>query len=156
MRFTSLGAAIRLAAIGGGCAVASGCLAVKAVTAPVKLAATSVIVAGETAGAVVTNTGRLAVSAANATGSIGSTSLESAAKLARSGMVTFVDAADGTIVRVPWQEGMTVAGAGQAAKIEFGRRAIDVIRASRVIYSASRVAGEGAALAPGDVVRLAR
>lgn len=156
MRFNFLVAALRLATIGVGCASTSGCLAVKAVTAPVKLAATSVIVAGEAAGAVVTNTGKLAVSAANATGSIGSTSLDSAAQLAQSGMVTFVDAANGTIVRVPWQEGMTVAGAGHAARIELGRRAIDVIRASKVIYSASRIAGEGAPLSPGDVVRLSR
>lgn len=143
-------------AAGVSCASLGGCLAVKTVTAPMKLAATTVIVAGEAAGAVVTTTGKLAVSAANATGTIGSTGIDSAAKLAQTGMVTFVDASNGTVSRVPWREGLTLVGAGEAAKVELARRAIDVIRASKVIYSASRLAGEGAALAAGDVVRVGR
>lgn len=133
-----------------------GCLAYKAVTAPVKLAATTVIVAGETAGAVVTSTGKLAISAVNATGNVGSTGIDAAAKLAQAGMVTFVDASTGTIVRVPWQQGMTLAAAGNTAKVDIARRAIDVLRAGKVIYSASKLSGEGAALASGDVVRIAK
>jgi hypothetical protein len=123
---------------------------------PVKLAATTPPVAGETAGAVVTNTGKLAVSAANATGSVGSGGLDAAAKLAQVGMVTFVDASTGTVVRVPWQEGITLAGAGDAAKVDVARRAIDVLRAGKVIYSASRGGSGGTALASGDVVRLGK
>ncbi len=132
----------------------SGCLAYKVVSTPVKLAATTVIVAGETAGAVVTNTGKLAVSGANAIGNIGGGGIDAAAKLAQTGMVTFVDVSTGTVVRVPWREGMKLAGAGAAARLDLAKRAVDVVRAGKVIYSATRASGEGAELASGDVVRL--
>lgn len=144
------------AALGALLLATSGCLMYKAVTMPVKLAATTVVVAGETAGAVVSNTGKLVTSAANATGSVGSGGLDAAAKLAEVGMVTFVDASTGTVVRVPWQEGLTLAGASNAAKVDVARRAIDVLRAGKVIYSASRGSGEGAPLASGDVVRIGK
>ncbi|HUR58486.1 MAG TPA: hypothetical protein VM029_12290 [Opitutaceae bacterium] len=130
-----------------------GCLAYKVVSAPVKLAATTVVVAGETAGAVVSSTGKLAVSAVNATGNVGSGGIDAASRLAQTGMVTFVDVASGSVVRIPWQEGLTLAGAGNAAKLDFARRAINVLRAGKVVYSASKLSGDGAALASGDVVR---
>jgi hypothetical protein len=79
----------------------SGCLATKVVTAPVKLAATTVAVAGETAGAVVKTTGKVVVGAVRATGTVADGGIAAAAKLARAGMVTFVDGATGTVVRVP-------------------------------------------------------
>jgi hypothetical protein len=126
----------------------------KAVTAPVKLAATTVIVAGETAGTVVTTTGKLAMSGVNAVGNVGSGGIDAAAKLAQTGMVTFVDASTGTVVRVPWREGMTLAAASGAARIDFARHAVDIVRAGKIIYSATRPSAEGAALASGDVVRL--
>jgi hypothetical protein len=132
----------------------SGCLAYHAVAAPVKLAATGVVVAGETAGAVVTSTGKIAVSTVRAVGNVGSTGIDSAAKLAEVGMVTFVDTASGTVVRVPWQDGITLLGAGDAAKVSLARRAIDVVRAGKLVYSASHLNGAGATLASGDVVRL--
>lgn len=134
----------------------AGCLAYKAVTAPVKLAATTVVVAGEAAGAVVTTTGKVATSAVRAVGSVGSDGIDSAARLAQAGMVTFVDAASGAVVRVPWREGLTLASAGDAARLATARRAIDVVRAGRVIYSATKNSEVSAAevLAPGDVVRL--
>jgi hypothetical protein len=131
-----------------------GCLAYKAVTAPVKLAATAVVVAGETAGAVVTTTGKLAVSAVNATGSVGSGGIDAAARLTETGMVTFVDAASGTIVRVPWRDGLTLASAGTQARVHFAQRAIDVVRAGKVVFSATRLADDGGPLVSGDVVRL--
>lgn len=153
-RLSSFGGAIMLMC-GAGFGAGTGCLAYKAVTAPVKLAATAVVVAGETAGAVVTTTRKVTVSAINAVGSVGSSGLDSAAKLTEAGMVTFVDAASGTIVRVPWQEGLTLAGAGESAKVSLARRAIDVVRAGRLIFSASQGAKAGGAeLSPGDVVRL--
>jgi len=132
----------------------SGCLAYKVVSTPVKLAATTVVVAGETACAVVTTTGKLAVSGANAIGNVGSGGIDAAARLAQTGMVTFVDVSTGAVVRVPWREGMTLAGAGTAARLDLARRAVDVVRAGKVIYAASRPSGEGAALASGDVVRM--
>lgn len=132
----------------------NGCLAYKVVSTPVKLAATTVVVAGEAAGAVVTTTGKLAVSGVNAIGNVGSGGIDAAAKLAQTGMVTFVDVSTGAVVRVPWREGMTLAGAGTAARIDLARRAVDIVRAGKVIYSATRPSGEGAALASGDVVRM--
>lgn len=144
----------RLAAVSGCVLGLGGCLVYRAVTAPVKLAATTVVVAGETAGAVVTTTGRVAVSAVKAVGSVGSGGIDAAAKLTQAGMVTFVDAATGTIVRVPWQDGLTLARAGDTARISLAQRAIDVVRAGRIVFSASRGAGAGAPLAAGDVVRL--
>lgn len=132
----------------------NGCLAYKVVSTPVKLAATGVVVAGETAGAVVTTTGKLAVSGVNAIGNVGSGGIDAAARLAQTGMVTFVDGSTGAVVRVPWREGMTLAGAGTAARLDLARRAVDIVRAGSVIYSAPRATGGGAALASGDVVRL--
>jgi len=88
-----------------GAAVATGlgggCLMTKVVTAPVKLATTTVVVAGETAGAVVKTTGKVAVGAVRATGSVADGGITAAAKLARAGTVTFVDVATGAVTRVP-------------------------------------------------------
>ena len=134
--------------------VSSGCLMYHAVAAPVKLAATGVVVAGETAGTVVTTTGKLTASAVRAVGNVGSGGIDAAAKLTQTGMVTFVDTANGTIVRVPWQDGLTLASAGDAAKVSLARRAIDVVRAGKLVYSANRASGPGATLASGDVVRV--
>jgi hypothetical protein len=135
-------------------ATTSGCMAYKVVSAPVKVAATTVIVTSETAGAAVTATGKIAVSAFGAAGRVGSGSLDAASRLSETGMVTFVDVGQGTIVRVPWRQGFTLATAGAEARMQLARRAIDVVRAGSVIYSASRLADEGAQLASGDVVRV--
>ena len=132
----------------------NGCLAYKVLTTPVKLVATTAVVAGETATAVVTTTGKLAVSAVRATGNVGSSGIDAASKLAQTGMVTFVDPSSASVVRIPWQEGLTLAGAGTAARIDLARRAIDIVRAGKVIYSATRPVGEGAPLASGDVIRV--
>jgi hypothetical protein len=150
-RLVRLGCAALAAA---GASTLGGCLIYHAVAAPVKLAATGVVVVGETAGAVVTTTGKVATSTVRAVGNVGSGGIDAAARLTEVGMITFVDAATGTVVRVPWQQGLTLASAGDAAKISMARRAIDVVRAGKVIFSASRVNGNGATLASGDVVRL--
>jgi hypothetical protein len=131
-----------------------GCLAYKVVTTPVKLAATTVVVTGETAGAAVAATGKVAVSAFDAAGRMGSGGIDSASRLATSGMVTFMDVGTGTVVRVPWREGFTVASAGAEARVQLLSRAVDVVRSGAVIFSAKRLADGGAALAAGDVVRV--
>jgi len=51
-------------------------------------------------------------------------------------MVTFVDVATGTIVRVPWSEGMSLHTAGAAAEIALAGRAVDLVRDGRLVYSA--------------------
>lgn len=147
-------ARIALAAAVG--APLGGCLVYDVVSVPVKLAATTAVVAGEAAGAVVSTTGKVAVSAVRATGSVASGGIESAGRLAVAGMVTFVDVASGSVVRVPWREGLTLAGAGDAAKLRVAQRAVDVVRAGMVVYSTPRASGVGATLASGDVVELGK
>lgn len=131
-----------------------GCMAYHAVTTPVKVAATAVVVAGESAGVAVKTTGKVARSAIDAAGRLGGGGVDAAARLAEVGMVTFVDVASGTVVRVPWQRGFTVGSAGAQARLDLAARAIDVVRSGAVIYSARRLAGDGAELAAGDVVRI--
>jgi len=131
----------------------SGCLATKVVTAPVKLAATTVAVAGETAGAVVKTTGKVVVGAVRATGTVADGGIAAAAKLARAGMVTFVDGATGTVVRVPWTQGLTLAGGAETAKVRMAAQAVQVIRAGRLAYQLAQPKG-ALPLAAGDVVRL--
>lgn len=135
----------------------AGCLAVKTVTMPVKLAARTVMVAGETAGTAVATTGRVAVAAMNTTGAVTAGSLEAAAALSEAGMVTFVDVATGTIVRVPWEEGMNLHAGSTVAKVRTAQRALDLIRAGRAVYSAMNYDNRASILPlqPGDVIRLA-
>lgn len=131
-----------------------GCLAYEVVSVPVKVGGTAVVVAGETAGAAVKATGKIAVSTINAAGRVGSGGIDSASRLAQVGMVTFVDASTGTIVRVPWRQGYTIASAGAEARVQLARHAIDVVRAGAVVFSARRLAGEGTSVASGDVIRI--
>jgi hypothetical protein len=135
----------------------SGCLLVHAVTTPVDLAATTVVAAGKTAGAVVSTTGKVAAATVNAGGSVltaAADGVDSAARLARTGTVTFVDAASGAVTRVPWQPGLTLAGAGAQAKIQAYEHAVAIVRAGRLVYSVSQKPDTSVALADGDVVRL--
>jgi hypothetical protein len=126
----------------------------KVASAPVKLAATTVVVTTETAGAAVKATGKVATSAFNAVGSVGSTGIDSAAKLTETGMVTFVDVATGTIVRVPWRQGATLASASADARLLLARRTIDIVRAGHVVLSSAHPSAGLAEVASGDVVRL--
>lgn len=133
----------------------SGCLAYHVVATPVKLVGTTAVVAGETAGAVVKTTGKLTVSAVNAVGRVGSSGIEATSRLAEAGMITFVDVGTGTVVRVPWRQGMTLAEATANARLQLASKAVDVVRAGAVVYSASRnKAVQPLPLSSGDVVRI--
>jgi hypothetical protein len=153
-RRSRLRATARLAAPICIAALLTGCLAYKVVSTPVKVAAATVVVTGEAASAAVTATGKIAISAIDAAGRVGSGGVDAASRLAQTGMVTFVDVGQGTIIRVPWKQGFTIATAGAEARLELARRAVDVVRAGSVVYTASRLAGEGAPLASGDVIRV--
>ncbi len=131
----------------------TGCLATKVVTAPIKLAATTVVVAGETAGAVVKTTGKVAAGAVRASGTVADGGIAAAAKLARAGMVTFVDVATGAVVRVPWTQGLTLAGGAEAAKVRLAAQAVQVIRAGQLAYQTTQPK-VALPLAAGDVVRV--
>ena len=119
-----------------------------------KLAAGAVIVTGETAGAAVSTTGRVAVSTINAVGRVGSSGIDSASRLAETGMVTFVDVSTGTIVRVPWREGATLASAGADARLKLALKTVDVVRAGHVVFSAPKLSSASLPVASGDVVRV--
>lgn len=153
MRFSALSPR-RIIAIALPGLLAGGCTVYHAVATPVKVAATAVVVTGETAGAAMKATGKVAVSAFNAVGDVGGGGIDAASQLTRTGMVTFVDVGTGTVVRVPWREGITLASAGADARLELARRGIDVVRQGAVVYSASKVAESGPPLASGDVVRV--
>lgn len=127
----------------------SGCTVFKVAAAPVKVVASTVVVAGEATSAVVTTTGKVAVAAVKTTGSLAGEGLQVVAKLGRAGTVTFVDAASGTVVRVPWQEGLTLVRGGEAAKVRLTGRAITLVREGRAV-----AADEAATLHSGDVVRI--
>ncbi len=133
-----------------------GCLIARTVYTPVKLAGRTVIVAGETAGSAVAATGRVAGAALGATGTVTAGGINALAALSQAGMVTFVDAASGAIVRVPWQEGMSLYGGAEAARIRTARRTIDLVRAGRQLYSNLNYNDEVARIPvlAGDVIRL--
>jgi hypothetical protein len=135
----------------------SGCLAVKAVTAPVKLAAVTVITVSETTGAAVVGTGRVTRAALNTSTKLTAESIEALGQLSTPGLVTFLDVNQGAVLRVPWQQGMNVALGSQLAQVEFARRALAIVRAGRLVHQVARArsdAGRFQVLA-GDVVRLA-
>lgn len=139
-------------------ALQSGCIVARAVYAPVKLAGTTVVVASETAGSAVIATGRVAGAALGATGSTAATGIEALASLSQTGMVTFVDAANGAVVRVPWREGMDLYAGAQAAQLDPASRTIDLVRAGRALYSNHRYNREARRIPvqAGDVIRLVR
>ncbi len=120
---------------------------------PVKLVATAVVVAGETAGTIVKTTGKVAAGAVRATGTVADGGITAAAKLARAGMVTFVDVATGAVTRVPWSQGLTLAGGADAAKVRVAARAVQVVRAGQLAYTLAQAKGP-LPLAAGDVVRV--
>lgn len=144
---------LALAATAAGCG-AGGCAIGRAVAAPVKLTAKTVVVASETTGAVVSSGGRIVSSGARAISAAGGAGLDAAAKLARENMVTFVNARDGRVSRVAWREGMKLGGAAAAGRIELAGRGLELIRDGRVVLAARHAAD--AMVAAGDVVRILR
>lgn len=153
-RFPARGHRISLWLLGSAIGVLPGCLVYHAVSAPVKVAAKTVVVAGEATGAVVETTGKVAVHAVRAAGTTTDAGIDAAARLARDGTVTFTDAATGSIVRVPWRTGLQFATASAQARISTAQRLVQVVRAGKLIYASAR---EPLALVlhSGDVVRLA-
>ena len=127
------------------CAPLGGCLVYEVASAPVKVAVGTAEVAGS-----------VALGTAKVAGSVAGGALKLAAGLAQAGAVTFVDVASNKVTRVPWREGLTLGGAGDAAKLRIAQRAVDVVRDGKVIYSATNGADQDAPVAPGDVVELGK
>lgn len=135
----------------------SGCLVVGATVAAVgAVTATSIKAAGKVTVATVSTTGRVAAAAVTSSGDVTALTMESAARLARAGMVVVVDASNGATLAMPWQQGMqlyaaTAAGTGGAF------RAAKIFRAGRLIAAdLKQPAGGQVALLAGDVVELHR
>lgn len=121
---------------------------------PVQLAATGVVAVGETAGAVVSTSGRLAAGAVRAAGSVGVGGLDAASRLAQDGMVTFVQATSGEVSRVPWRPGAMLADAALLAQVRIGAGSIELLRAGKRILSAKGSEAASISVAAGDVVRV--
>jgi len=145
-----------LAVIGVALAL-SGCLAAKTVTAPVKLAAVTVVTVGETTGSAVVNAGKVARAAFSTSGSLSAATIESLGKLSTAGMVTFVDVAADVIVRVPWREGLTIASSGELAQLDYAAKALALVRGGKLVLQAGKAAQAVGRLPleAGDVIRLA-
>ncbi len=129
------------------CAPLGGCFVYHVASAPVKVA----VGAAEVAGGVAIGTAKVA-------GSVAGGTLKLAARLARAGAVTFFDASNNDVKRVPWRPGMTLAGASDAAKVRLSQRSVDIVRDGKVIYSAADGLDKNATapLASGDVVQVSK
>lgn len=137
--------ALRVVLTVAACAPLGGCLVYHAAKVPVKVAVGATEVVGGVA------IGTLKVAGAAAGGAI-----SLAAGLAQAGAVTFADVATNDVTRVPYRKGLTLAGASDAAKVPLARRAVDVVRDGKVIYSAPNGLDKNMTVASGDVVRLGR
>ncbi len=126
-------------------ALLGGCLVYDVASVPVKVA----VGAAEVAGSVAIGTAKMA-------GSLAGGTLKLVASLARAGAVTFVDVTSDRVTRVPWREGLTLAGASDAAKVRVAQHAVDIVRDGQVVYSAPNGADGATPVAPGDVVRVGK
>ena len=139
--FAGVRGAVGLAA----CAPLGGCLVYHVATAPVKLAVGTAEVAGN-----------VAIGTVKVVGSVAGGAIKLAARLTQAGAVTFVDLANNDVRRIPWREGLTLAGASDAAKVRMAQRAVDVVRDGKIVYSATNAAEKSAPLAAGDVVQVSK
>lgn len=102
-------------------------------------------------------TTRVASSSVRATGNLTAQSIENLSRMSQAGMVTFVDFANGSVVRIPWRSGLNVYGGSALANVQTADRALAIIRNGRLVFNTLRALAEVRAmpLQPGDVLRLA-
>jgi hypothetical protein len=132
----------------------SGCFVYEVASAPVKVVAKTVQIAGTTTVAIVESSGKVAVSAVRATGAVATGGIETSARLARAGMVTFSDQATGLVVRVPWERGLTLLDASNAAKMDVGRSALRLVRDGKPADLGVQPSRGTLVLHSGDVVQV--
>jgi hypothetical protein len=145
-------AAVLLMAAAG--LLAQGCVLVVATAA-----GAAALTATKVTTATVAATGRVTVAAITSSGEVTALTIESAARLAKAGMVVLVDAGAGTIAEVPWSEGLELHGALQASHLRAAIKAVRIFRDGRMISRRLRsrqTVGRGPQLAAGDVVELLR
>lgn len=136
----------------------SGCLLVGATVAAVgAVAVTTVKTAGKVTAATVQTTGRMASAAATSSDEVTALSMETAARLARTGTVVVVDAANGATTELPWQQGMQLYAAVPAGSPDGGFKAAKIFRSGRMITADLKKTGTAnLMLESGDVVELHR
>ena len=123
-----------------------GCLVYDVASAPVKVAVGTAEVAGS-----------VAVGTVKVAGSMTGSTIKAVARLAKAGTVTFLDVANNNQVqRVPWRQGLTLAGAVDAAKLRVAQHPVDVVRDGQVVYAAPDGAAANTLVAGGDVVRVGK
>ena len=135
----------------------NGCVVVAAtVASAAAITATTVKATTKVTTATVATTGRVTAAAITSSGDVAALSMESAARLARAGMVVLVDSGTGTIVELPWQEGLQLQAALEAKNLRAAFKMAKIFREGRVIQTRlrGRSAAADAALRPGDVVEL--
>jgi hypothetical protein len=134
----------------------NGCVVVAAtVASAAAITATSVKTATKVTTATVATTGKVTAAAITSSGDVAALSMESAARLARTGMVVLVDGGSGSVVELPWREGLELYRAAQEGNLRAGFKAARIFRDGKVINAALKRATDGKlALHSGDVVEL--
>ena len=142
------------------CAVlaCSGCIVIGATVAAVAAVTTvTVKTTAKVTVATVETTGKIATAAVTSSGGVTVMSMESAEKLAKTGMVVVVDAGSGTTAELPWQQGMQLYSAARAGKFSGTFNAARIFRDGKILsanLNQTRTAEQ--ALRSGDVVELRR
>ncbi len=138
----------------------SSCAIVVATATTVSaVTATTVTTAGKVTVAAVKSGGKMAASAVTSSGDVTSLSMETAAKLARAGMVVTVDSASGAITEMPWEKGMRLYGATKSGKIGAAYDLASIFRKGKRIDADLRRVRQGLddhVLKSGDVLELRR
>lgn len=146
--------------VGASLLVQSGCSVVVATGSAVAgVTAATVKTAGKITAATVTTTGKVVASAVTSSGDVASLSMETAAKLARTGAVVAVDAGSGAVTELPWQDGMRLYAATQGGQLGVGYDAATIFRGAQKIGVDLRSVRAGAVdyeLKSGDVIELRR
>lgn len=148
--------ALLLAAVllGNGCVVV-----VAGVASAAAITATTVKTATKVTTATVATTGKVAAAALTSSGDVAALTIETAAKLARTGMVVLVDAGTGVATELPWREGLELHAALEARNLRAAFKVARIFREGRVTTQSLGARRTGAMRAPlhaGDVVELLR
>lgn len=154
MRFAAGLLGLAVALLGSGCVVV-----VATVASATALTATTIKTAGKVTTATVATGGKVTAAAVTASGDAAALSLESAARLARTGMVVLVDGGSGAVFALPWREGLRLQQAIEAHKLQPAFQAARIFREGRIITARlkeARAAAKAPELRPGDVVELLR
>ncbi|AOS43698.1 hypothetical protein Verru16b_00751 [Lacunisphaera limnophila] len=154
MKFVAGLVLLAAALLGGGCVVV-----VATVATATALTATTIKTAGKVTTTTVATGGKIAAAAVSSSGDVTALTIETAAQLARTGMVVLVDAGNGAVHELPWREGLRLQQALTASRLDAGFKAAKIFRAGRVLATRLNDARTGSPvpeLRPGDVVELLR